>query len=245
MGDLMARDPLSFLNALLTHRVSSRSEEWYDYTSRNILDVAATLLPRIIQYLHEDTAALAAVASESYFHANGFAKIVLASSADTLEKIRVHVWSAGYSSEPSDSGDAHDHRWPFSSVPLMGSFREARFIETASGADKYLYRCRPRSGEQRLRLSGPQEAAIEKVSDSFHLPGNSYYCTIGEVHQFSPSCPTLAATIIVTGTPERNSAKVYSDRSLTSSDLSIPSPTMTTEQLRSVLSKLTASYSAL
>lgn len=71
------------------------------------------------------------VATRSYYHANGFLKIVVA-EAEGGARLRLHWW------QRDDAGDAaiHDHAWDLASLILAGGFTAERYNMTR-GAGSY------------------------------------------------------------------------------------------------------------
>ena len=68
-----------------------------------------------------------------YNHPVGYQKFILL-DAGKYGKIRLHFWPQG---RKGARGDIHDHRWPFVSIPITGSFAEERFERVAG--DNLLY----------------------------------------------------------------------------------------------------------
>jgi hypothetical protein len=93
-----------------------------------------------------DPALLARSAARSYTHANGFTKIVLARGA--CWALRLHIHAEG---DRPAAYHVHDHRWPFASTVLRGTFMEDRF-EVMSGLMNG-----PRGGSAGTRPEGPAE----------------------------------------------------------------------------------------
>jgi hypothetical protein len=225
--------PLGELGATFHGGMSRRSEDWTSSTGHAALREASTLLPMVLESLLERTELLAAVAQRSYIHANGFAKIVLARSDNGQEQLRLHIWPE--SSTP-DPGDTHDHRWSFVSLPLLGTFSEGRFTETTTGDDRCVYQCDSRQGREWLTLRGPMEVKLEQVSAAERQPGESYSCRWGEIHNFGPSSSGVAATLVLVGEPQRAFANVYREDSLTPDELTVPSPSMSSQELANTIS---------
>ncbi len=67
------------------------------------------------------------VAEHSYWHPNGFVKLVL-EQHEGWGQVRLHVWP-----RPSDDDDIHDHAWRYESIVVGGDLREVRYREHPNG----------------------------------------------------------------------------------------------------------------
>ena len=205
-----------------------------------LLMKSAALLPEIIEVILSDDDLADSIALNSYLHPNGFGKIVLAHSNLDRTRLRLHIWPET-SSRPRHEGDLHDHRWPFVSLPILGRFTETRFAEVGEksevpGDPVYLYHCHPRHGRDRLYLQGCIKSRLTQVFEAERIPGKSYSCEAGEIHRFEPSSPGLAITLVLTGDPAANAAKVYRETVIPDEESTIPAPTMTKLELKQLLS---------
>lgn len=89
----------------------------------------------LIDKILEDSHLFQSVLKESYYHENGFHKIVLLSGP--YFKLRVHHFGAGVKI-PMEN--IHDHRWPFASSILSGQLRMDMFREwNTMGSGEKLY----------------------------------------------------------------------------------------------------------
>lgn len=70
----------------------------------------------LLQSILNTPAQLATIAKRSYWHGNGFLKIVL---LDQGYKLRLHIWCNGVVCEEN----IHSHRWGFASHVLQGALR--------------------------------------------------------------------------------------------------------------------------
>jgi hypothetical protein len=71
------------------------------------------------------------IASESYRHANGFEKIVLATRGRLGAKLRAHVW---HQADDPDRFAVHDHAWDFASFVASGGLEAHFYAPADSGA---------------------------------------------------------------------------------------------------------------
>ena len=157
--------------------------------------------------LAADDAAVAEIAKRSYWHPNGFAKIVLHTAVEPEFRIRVHVWPRSETPSRGES-NPHSHRWEFASYVLTGTgMHMVEFAETAEGGkpyQRYRYGADPANpaalvadGEVRLKRHG-----VPHVQS-----GDVYTCDTSIVHTVRPIDAGLTATVVVQG-PRRTSTTV-------------------------------------
>lgn len=77
------------------------------------------------------------VAVSSYWHHNGFAKLVL--HAERNFRIRLHVWPAG--ENRLGETNPHGHRWNFASEVLCGDGLETEDYEESPGGTEHIRYC--------------------------------------------------------------------------------------------------------
>ncbi|WP_328617887.1 hypothetical protein OHS18_18535 [Amycolatopsis sp. NBC_00355] len=159
--------------------------------------------------LAADRAAVAEIAKRSYWHPNGFAKVVLHTSIEPEFRIRLHVWPR---SEMPSRGESnpHSHRWEFASHVLAGTgMHMVEFAETSEGGKpyrRYRYGADPADpasltadGEVRLRRRG-----VPHVQS-----GDVYTCDTSIVHTVRPIDAELTATVVVQGPRRTPTTVVY------------------------------------
>jgi hypothetical protein len=159
--------------------------------------------------LAADDAAVAEIAKRSYWHPNGFAKIVLHAGVEPEFRIRLHVWPR---SETPSAGESnpHSHRWEFASHVLTGTgMHMVEFAETAEGGkpyQRYRYGTDPANpaalvadGEVRLKRRG-----VPHVQS-----GDVYTCDTSVVHTVRPIDAGLTATVVVQGPRRTPTTVVY------------------------------------
>jgi hypothetical protein len=159
--------------------------------------------------LREDRAAVQDVVRRSYWHPNGFAKIVLCTSDDPEFRIRLHVWprSAG---ERLGESNPHSHRWDFASTVLAGDgLITSQFAESEDSGgsyDRYRYGTDPgnKAGlavDGRVRLTEHEMPVIAR--------GRLYTCDTSVIHTVRPAGSRLTATLVVQGPQKSMSTVVY------------------------------------
>ncbi|ADJ48477.1 hypothetical protein AMES_6652 [Amycolatopsis mediterranei S699] len=162
-----------------------------------------------LRELIADQAAVAEIAKRSYWHPNGFAKIVLHTSVDPEFRIRLHVWPRSETPSRGES-NPHSHRWEFASYVLTGTgMHMVDFAETTEGGrpyQRYRYGSDPANpaalaadGEVRLRRRG-----VPHVQS-----GDVYTCDTSIVHTVRPIDAGLTATVVVQGPRRTPTTVVY------------------------------------
>lgn len=156
------------------------------------------------------------VARRSYWHCNGFAKLVV-HVGDPRFRLRLHVWPGRDDSGPvsgpaAGEENVHSHRWPFSSVVLCGKIRVDEYARApragAGGAryDEYRYATVKQGLVGHLeRLS---TCVLRPTASTPYGPGEQHHCATDVLHTVSPlAAPT--ATLLVQGPATDCAALVY------------------------------------
>lgn len=149
------------------------------------------------------------VVDSSYWHANGFAKLVLYNTPDF--RVRLHVWLAGENrrGEP----DPHSHRWDFASTVLTGAgldIAESRELaERRSAADvactRYVY-----DGFEMVEDLDELKGVYLHETRRFAVrPGNRYTTETTTIHTVAPKGNDLVATLLVQGPHVSSATAVY------------------------------------
>ena len=174
--------------------------------------------------LVSDESCLSMVASNAYQHPNGFAKFVLHNSADSLVRLRLHVWTGDASQRiKQDEQNIHGHRWNFASAVIAGQrLRIDEYIPVESGGMSYLsYRYIPQhrtlaveDGDAELPVdrSELEAAGCARLDHSVGYSlgaGDSYSCDISKLHTVRTGHDGLVATLVVQGPALLTDAPVY------------------------------------
>jgi len=177
----------------------------------------ATLLHTALKALLEDPSALAAwlvsfddeeraarCAARSYWHRNGFAKLVLHATPDF--RIRLHVWPEG-TGRPGEP-NPHSHRWDFASSVLCGDgLVSTEYEECADGAP--FHRHRYTGGGIDAALISDVHIGLTVKTHGTIATHESYDVTTHVVHTIKPRGTSLIATLLVQGPPKLDSTLVY------------------------------------
>lgn len=144
------------------------------------------------------------VARRSYWHPNGFAKLVL--QAGRGYKVRMHVWPAG--DDRLGETNPHGHRWNFASTVLCGDgLRDTHYTESPSGMtyERYQYA----GGNVAGALTHEKTVHLAMSGERTIHTGERYDLDTTVVHTVRPLGSALIATFVVQGTPLHTSALVY------------------------------------
>jgi hypothetical protein len=152
-----------------------------------------------------DTAARAdLVARRSYWHHNGFAKLVL--DAGAAHKLRLHVWPAG--ENRLGESNPHGHRWNFTSTVLAGDGLSSTEYEESESGPRYV----------RYHYVGSASGGVLTPVGNIRLAerdirvvrrGERYVLDTSAVHTVVPLGDSLVATLVVQGLARLDQAPVY------------------------------------
>ena len=227
-----AAEQLAVIHAQLDQHFVAHSANTINTSSAASLTQLASLLsqychlPNIIILLSAIIQApelLASIAARSYWHGNGFLKIVL---IDKGYKLRLHIWFAGTSCEEN----IHSHRWGFASHVLTGTLKSELWTDAANDdvhhnmtvldescassqlheptmplpnslqAREYLYTAKHQRGQYTIaahkQLIGT--AHLEKLQNVAQTAGASYVMTPHQLHRINHPGQELVATVICT-----------------------------------------------
>jgi hypothetical protein len=175
-------------------------------------------LRRALEGLAFDNALAEAVAADSYWHSNGFAKLNLVRHAEPTFRLRLHVWPTGGESGPAfQHTNIHTHRWEFASLVLAGGVHIEEFAETDDYADatslvcdRYRYLTPGGSVFGHLRPEGT--AVLTSLGYKVHRAGAVHDCDIERLHIVAPLDGEFTATLVVQGPAALETALVYQRR---------------------------------
>lgn len=170
-----------------------------------------SLLSSIIQ----SPTLLKQIAARSYWHGNGFLKVVL---LDQGYKLRLHIWFAGTSCEEN----IHSHRWGFASYVLTGALKSELWADAANDdlaalpcvskpyptpsqtptlmSDEYLYTAKHKNDQNNVaaRKQYIGTAHLKKLQNVTQVAGANYVMTPDQLHRINHPGEELVATIICT-----------------------------------------------
>lgn len=146
---------------------------------------------------------LEGIAARSYWHGNGFLKVVL---LDRGYKLRLHIWFQGSACEEN----IHSHRWGFASHILTGALKSELWADAANEdadtitATEYRYTAEHKQHLQTIKATKEAlgNAVLAKQQDVTQLAGSSYIMTEDQLHRINHPGQELVATIICTAPTE-------------------------------------------
>jgi hypothetical protein len=170
-------------------------------------------LRRLFSAILADRAWATAIASDSYWHCSGFAKLNVHRHPRPEFRLRLHVWPDGSGPRPAlECSNIHSHRSEFASVVLAGGLHVDEFEQSADlghpetvPCHRFSYDAPAASG--RLQLEG--SAALRPTRSSNYLPMDTHYCGTDQLHIVAPFARTFTATTVVQGPTLGDAALVY------------------------------------
>jgi hypothetical protein len=152
------------------------------------------------------------VSDYSYYHENGFHKIVLLSGK--YFKLRLHHF--GVSSKiPMEN--IHDHRWAFASTILSGTLEMDMFEQCQDVIDEnklihYVYNSDKSTGSYSTDKIGM--VSLNKIETRFYEAGETYLMLPDELHRIKNQEGQESLTLILTGKPENSTCNLYALREI-------------------------------
>lgn len=144
------------------------------------------------------------VAAQSYRHANGFSKLVLADSE--VGRLRLHIWEPGAASEEN----IHEHRWHFASAVIAGTIESETWVDAfdhdAPTFKEFIYEVR--AGRASRRSVGRTRAACARTA--VRRAGDAYYMLPGVMHRITRT-NGVTATLVFTTAASRTWNRMLAD----------------------------------
>jgi hypothetical protein len=162
----------------------------------------------------------AAIAGDSYWHSNGFAKLNLYRSQNPEFRLRLHIWPGPWFDRPivAHYQNVHNHRWPFASIAVCGhlritSYEEIGIIRQSAGKKTavpqelkdvpyrmFAYETPDGASFGRLRPRG--DVWLRTMGGFDHGARDVYDCSTDELHAVMANDRTLTATVVIQGPTE-------------------------------------------
>jgi hypothetical protein len=144
-----------------------------------------------------------AIAERSYWHPNGYLKVVLWGGSGQAQ-LRLHVWTS-----IDVTGDIHDHAWPYSSVVVDGTMREAVYTETSPDHGSPMWRhSYGMVGPRRFILDAPSEVGLDDSETRVLGRGARSGGDQNRIHRFW-AATSPAVTLLAVESPSRRVSHVY------------------------------------
>jgi hypothetical protein len=160
-----------------------------------------------------------AIAERSYWHPNGFIKLVLDENPSDGE-LRLHIWPT-----PSVDDDIHSHAWYYQSIVLAGELREDTYRESASDEGQVVWQhSYPRVGHRRFMLTDPVRVRLVQAAPQVLLRANHRHGGHpNHIHRFY-ALATPAVTMLRVGPVVDGWSHVYRSTAVRSAAV-VPQPT--------------------
>lgn len=146
-------------------------------------------------------------------HPLGYTKVNLLSVFGY--RARLHIWHT------DTVEDAHNHRWNFVSIPLVGQFIDRRYVEgypvayaeTSSQFPAGLQfedkiECYPDRGDGR-RYEPVESVPIRLATSSIRRPLRPWRCRVGSIHAIRPVGHGPHMSLVLLGRPKATSSDVW------------------------------------
>lgn len=168
----------------------------------------------LLEQLLLNEKALEEVQRNSYYHKNGFRKLVLLKNADF--KLRLHLWEAN-NEKPQEN--IHDHRWNFASRLLAGSFQTTIWEEDAAGPEtRRNCRYTPAQEANTYGVSEDGQVKLRRKATLTLRAGDLYYMPASTLHQVTDPGKGETVTLMLTAAPVLGHCKLYAEHSITEHD---------------------------
>ena len=166
------------------------------------------LLSRIIN----DPVMLSKTVAASYYHENGFHKIVLL--AGKKFKLRLHHFGVA-AKIPMEN--IHDHRWNFASTIIKGELKMDLFTIAPKGDNTektyhFIYESEKSKGTYTTDFVSV--AHLRKSETRSYRPGETYLMETRELHRIKNSTGQESITLILTGKPISSKCNLFSKRTI-------------------------------
>jgi hypothetical protein len=161
----------------------------------------------MIQRIILDESALTEIASRSYYHANDFLKVVLASGATHAWRLRLHMWHPKESGEPTHE-DIHSHRWDFTTALLCGRYT-AREYRLGAGDEYYQYKYSPVADGKTFSLLPMGKAHLFNAFEADLPAGTTYRINHEVLHNISQPSDRPVASLLIQQPAVEDHTMVY------------------------------------
>ena len=172
-----------------------------------------TLRLLLAQLLRSEEA-LAGVQQRSYYHHNGFRKLVLLQNA--AFKLRLHLWEAN---SERHHENIHDHRWNFASCLLAGHFQTVVWEEDPDGPETRLdCTYTPARDGQTYSVRENGRVRVRQQATYALNAGDVYYMPASTLHQVTDPGQGETITLMLTATPVLDHCKLYAEQAIAEQD---------------------------
>ncbi|MBL7781949.1 MAG: hypothetical protein JNM22_12080 [Saprospiraceae bacterium] len=175
------------------------------------------------------------IAANSYFHYNGFDKIILYESE--VCKLRLHIW---WGSNIEYKENVHDHRWNFASWIVKGKYINEIYTDNDNFGNvfsEYHYKPRDRKEKQSYPLEFIRQTKLKKDRIEELSEGMITKCETGTLHRVKPITGINTVTLFLQSSSVLSYARVLNQETIIDSD-NIQAISMQPDYLVKQLNKL-------
>jgi hypothetical protein len=172
-----------------------------------------SLLRAVIENMLVSQSELDEVAGRSYYHNNGFFKILLLDKRPKYS-IRLHIWPE----YPLQGNDIHNHPWDMSGLVLNGSYEWQIYTveHTQEESDCIAsYECHYLKDYSGHSFCKKEKVKTIEVDKQYFQQGNIFQLPSVQYHSVKKINVEPADSIVITGASEILIADVISSRSIT------------------------------
>jgi hypothetical protein len=178
--------------------------------SANIILARPEILAALIKMICSKPDRLAKTVEASYYHENGFHKIVLLEGRTF--KLRLHHFGA---SARIPMENIHDHRWSFASTILSGELKMDLFTigsKETQTEEVYHFKYDSEKKTGKYQTYFVAQTHLKKTESRIYQPGATYLMLPHELHRIRNTPNQESVTIILTGKPVNQKCNLYSKR---------------------------------
>lgn len=194
------------------------------------------LFIKLIKAILADDEWLNRVQKASYYHRNGFDKLVLLEAGEY--KVRLHWFRPQGKLLPAEN--VHDHRWPFASKILSGTLQMDMLQPALHGEPFLQYQYDSKKINGRYNVSFLQHACLHVYEQLVYSAGQQYLMPTTDLHRivYHPACEAM--TLMITGKPERQDCRLFASKEIMDEEQqALPYPT---QVLRKKLQEIIAQF---
>ncbi len=203
------------LEALASEKLSINNEE----SRTSFLRLLNTgLLVNVIDNLLGNEKELNEVASRSYYHNNGFLKVVLIEKRPKYS-IRFHIWPEELFQAP----DAHNHPWDMTGLVLNGSYEWPIYSldQISEGSESFdLFECRYLEDYSGHSFHDLDKVILNQIDKLSFQQGDIFQLSQTQYHSVRKENSQPAESIVITGDSVGLSANVITNRKIMCSSIS-------------------------
>jgi hypothetical protein len=161
----------------------------------------------ILMEFLDSEARLGDVAGRSFWHDNGFAKIVLLSHSSY--KLRLHIWQKSAGFPTSSGGNIHNHRWDFSTILLAGGYRHQEFRQSADGETFFAYKYSTAGTHGTYQLAPAGSQTLRCVFDAHLSQGSGFTASSEVLHRVTPDASGPTVSLVLEGPHQPSTSDVF------------------------------------